>query len=213
MIEFIIIFIIILIIIVYIPGVGNAIDEFNETTAKKIKEWENEGQNNDYENSEEYKRYIRRLELSIKQTEIENKRLAAELDDSTFWVKEVPKINKKAYLQSEKWNQLRKAVLKRDHYCCRKCNASGILLDVHHLHYRTLGNESLDDLVTLCRPCHDSLHELYGYYPHHTFPLDENDILGDKTTISEEDHKLEKIDAYEVVMAKVRERLNKNDAS
>jgi len=55
-------------------------------------------------------------------------------------------------------------VLKRDGYCCRRCNApkSGKRsLHVHHL-APWAGNEalrfSLDNAATLCRPCHHWVH-------------------------------------------------------
>lgn len=126
---------------------------------------------------EEENELHKHLDHSIKKLQIEKKRLAAKLENPTFWVKDVPTIDKKNYTQSEKWDQIRKAVLKRDDYTCRKCNASGVLLDVHHLHYKNLGNESLQDLVTVCRSCHNEIHALNGYNPHYTFPLNEYDIL------------------------------------
>jgi hypothetical protein len=32
-------------------------------------------------------------------------------------------------------------------------------LDVHHLTYVRFGHERLEDLLTLCRPCHDAAHD------------------------------------------------------
>ena len=31
-------------------------------------------------------------------------------------------------------------------------------LNVHHLHYKTLGNEDIGDLVVLCKRCHNDYH-------------------------------------------------------
>ena len=34
------------------------------------------------------------------------------------------------------------------------CGSGGRRLDLHHLHYDTLGTERLRDVALLCRPCH-----------------------------------------------------------
>jgi len=60
------------------------------------------------------------------------------------------------------WNQQRKATLKRDGYSCRDCGA----LQPLHVHHKTpirkydiLENANdLDNLVTLCQPCHKERH-------------------------------------------------------
>jgi len=58
------------------------------------------------------------------------------------------------FLQSKRWKNLRKAVLRRDDWCCVECK-SKYLLQVDHLKYpEILGEESLDDLKTLCLECH-----------------------------------------------------------
>ena len=61
------------------------------------------------------------------------------------------------YLKSATWKDLRQQVLDRDRSICRKCGNPGY--DAHHLTYKNWGNENLEDLITVCRPCHDSIHE------------------------------------------------------
>ena len=74
-----------------------------------------------------------------------------------------PTFNKKAYLKSAQWKALRLATLKRDHYTCQQCGIYNVPLDVHHIHYNNLGNEPLEDLVCVCRSCHQEIHNLLGY--------------------------------------------------
>ena len=74
-----------------------------------------------------------------------------------------PTFNKKAYLKSAQWKALRLATLKRDHYTCQQCGIDNVPLDVHHIHYNNLGNEPLEDLVCVCRSCHQEIHNLLGY--------------------------------------------------
>lgn len=78
---------------------------------------------------------------------------------------------KQVYLHSSKWNSKRKQRLKLDNYTCQVCKASGIPLEVHHLHYRTLYKERLEDLVTVCRTCHQNIHDTHGYEHTSNFPL------------------------------------------
>jgi hypothetical protein len=41
---------------------------------------------------------------------------------------------------------------------CAHCRTTDASLDVHHKTYDRFGNERLDDLIALCRPCHDVVH-------------------------------------------------------
>ena len=62
------------------------------------------------------------------------------------------------YLESPEWYAKRAEVLKRDNHRCTECDAQ-INLHVHHKTYKRLGNENLDDLITLCYICHMKLHD------------------------------------------------------
>jgi 5-methylcytosine-specific restriction endonuclease McrA len=59
----------------------------------------------------------------------------------------------RAYLRSERWQELRLLVLLRDEHRCRQCGATD-RLEVHHLTYERLYHEPLSDLTTLCLDCH-----------------------------------------------------------
>lgn len=50
--------------------------------------------------------------------------------------------------------RLRKAVLERDNYQCQNCLKKG-RLDVHHfIPVKRGGTDNLDNLISLCHPCH-----------------------------------------------------------
>jgi len=54
------------------------------------------------------------------------------------------------------------AVLHRDEYKCQQCKKAkkGAVLHVHHIAYRSEGgSDSMDNLITLCKPCHDGVHD------------------------------------------------------
>ena len=71
------------------------------------------------------------------------------------------KQEKYKYLNSAKWQNIRRFIIERDKncvYCGDKTN-----LHVHHIHYLRLGRENLSDLVVLCNKCHFKLHEEKGY--------------------------------------------------
>ena len=64
------------------------------------------------------------------------------------------------YLQSQQWRDKRHLVIQRDGNC-RVCKAT-INLEVHHLSYKHLSQEPLEELITLCRTCHQSRHDILG---------------------------------------------------
>ena len=69
---------------------------------------------------------------------------------------------KQKYLNSNKWKDKRLQALKRDNYTCQSCGS--LATEVHHLHYRFFENEPLNELTSLCRECHQKVHEKHGYF-------------------------------------------------
>ena len=59
-----------------------------------------------------------------------------------------------SYLHSAAWGVKRDQVLIRASHRCEHCKREGVPLQVHHLHYRSLGKEKLSDLSALCLECH-----------------------------------------------------------
>lgn len=60
------------------------------------------------------------------------------------------------YIHSKQWAEKRDERLKIDNFTCQICCGPGE--EVHHKHYRTLGNENVEtDLITLCRMCHKAV--------------------------------------------------------
>lgn len=72
------------------------------------------------------------------------------------------------YLQSEDWQEIRGVRLWVDGNKCQSCGSIKHL-HVHHLTYKRLGHEEIEDLVTVCKDCHKELHDYHGknahYYP------------------------------------------------
>ena len=62
------------------------------------------------------------------------------------------------YLKSNAWKRKRYVVLKRDNWRCVYCGARAT--QVHHKKYakKNIGREPIKWLVSVCKPCHDSLH-------------------------------------------------------
>lgn len=63
----------------------------------------------------------------------------------------------KTYYYSPRWLRLRREVLAFAEHKCNKCGTRNEL-NVHHKHYKTLGNEDISDLIVLCKRCHSDLH-------------------------------------------------------
>ena len=61
-------------------------------------------------------------------------------------------------LDSELYEQLRNEVLRRDGWRCQSCGAMSNL-EVHHKELRSQsGDDSEENLITLCAACHDTVH-------------------------------------------------------
>lgn len=71
-----------------------------------------------------------------------------------------PKEKYQAFLKTNYWFNVREKVLKRDGYKCQNCGSKR-KLQVHHKTYKHHYKEHkhLKDLVTLCEPCHQSIHK------------------------------------------------------
>ncbi len=63
------------------------------------------------------------------------------------------------YLKSDAWKRKRYVVLKRDQWKCVYCGAKAT--QVHHKRYarKNIGKEPIKWLVSVCKPCHDGLHD------------------------------------------------------
>jgi 5-methylcytosine-specific restriction endonuclease McrA len=59
---------------------------------------------------------------------------------------------------------LRRQVIERCGNCCVDCDQAGALT-MHHLHYDTVGKETIKDIEGLCWSCHQQRHrDLNGQY-------------------------------------------------
>lgn len=77
-----------------------------------------------------------------------------------YLTKNETKLKYKEYLLSEHWQSLRNQALKRDNFKCRRCEVAEEL-QVHHLFYRkNWYHTKVDDLLTLCKFCHDRHHKI-----------------------------------------------------
>ena len=70
------------------------------------------------------------------------------------------------YLSSVAWKSKRREVLVRDGY---RCQCGAVATEVHHKNYDTVGNEALEDLISLCRGCHEKRHGIASSAGHRSF--------------------------------------------
>ena len=73
---------------------------------------------------------------------------------------EIPPPNEKyqRYLSSAVWKKLRQAVIDRCNDCCERCGKR-LVDEIHHVTYKRIYKEDLDDLLGLCEGCHAYIHE------------------------------------------------------
>lgn len=81
-----------------------------------------------------------------------------------------PSVVYKTYMRSDEWRMKRAEFIlyikHRNEYFCAKCRRppnriynEGDRATVHHLTYKNLGNEQMEDLQYLCSVCHRRLHK------------------------------------------------------
>jgi 5-methylcytosine-specific restriction endonuclease McrA len=63
------------------------------------------------------------------------------------------------YLKSDAWKRKRYVVLRRDNWRCVYCGSPAT--QVHHKRYarKNIGKEPIEWLVSVCKSCHESLHQ------------------------------------------------------
>jgi len=62
-------------------------------------------------------------------------------------------------LAPDEYRELHRKVLQRDSWRCQACGSME-RLEVHHIELRSQGGEDREDnLITLCRPCHENTHK------------------------------------------------------
>ena len=74
-----------------------------------------------------------------------------------------PNISGKEYQQGEQlgWTNVREYVLFRDGHKCQCCKGKSgdPILNVHHIESRMVGGNAPNNLITLCRTCHQGFHK------------------------------------------------------
>lgn len=89
---------------------------------------------------------------------------ATRVSDQNYWPDQMRKtwelrrMPYAQYLQTDHWQEVRKAAIKRAGYRCEVCN-SFFSLQVHHRTYVNRGKERGNDLITLCSSCHKMFHD------------------------------------------------------
>lgn len=64
----------------------------------------------------------------------------------------------KEYIKTDHWQHFRSEAVKHFNRTCQLCGANDTTLDVHHKTYVNRGRETFNDVILLCRHCHDLYH-------------------------------------------------------
>ena len=104
-----------------------------------------------------------RGEFSISTYEFWLKERSQEMKDISLSKKNYDYVNSayykyEQYLNSKEWKKLRKIIFERDKNKCCICKINEAS-DVHHLTYKNLFNEKMEDLISVCRDCHLEIHK------------------------------------------------------
>jgi len=79
---------------------------------------------------------------------------------SKAWMDDNGNVDYDAYIHSHDWDVKRAERLELDNHECQVCGTSERPLQVHHRSYANLGNEQMDDLITVCSTCHAIISEI-----------------------------------------------------
>ncbi len=104
-------------------------------------------------NVEEVIRVVRKIPLPISLIVVEDVQVdIARLNN--------PDLQGKEYQQSNRLDEnLRIATLMRNGYQCTQCGKENRRLDAHHIVYREHGGkDTIENLITLCKICHNKVH-------------------------------------------------------
>lgn len=63
------------------------------------------------------------------------------------------------HISSTQWKSLKLEVIKERGNRCRRCGKASASLELHHLHYHSLGSEQPEDVELLCNECHTAADE------------------------------------------------------
>ena len=63
------------------------------------------------------------------------------------------------YLRTHHWQRVREAAIDRARHRCQLCNYAS-QLQVHHRTYERRGSEREDDVIVLCKRCHETFHDV-----------------------------------------------------
>lgn len=95
------------------------------------------------------------------------------------------------YLKSNEWRQKRNLIMDFYQNICQDCKNTA--QDVHHIHYNNIFCEKFEDLIPLCRSCHEKRHKItpitledikvdknvlkYSFFNHKGILLKEGDVV------------------------------------
>ncbi len=78
--------------------------------------------------------------------------------DHTIVDRMVPTLGGRPHPDPAHWYYVKHAAEARDCHRCTNCDGTE-QLEGHHRTYQRWGRERLDDVYTLCRPCHNAFHQ------------------------------------------------------
>lgn len=92
----------------------------------------------------------------------EQRRAAKHLEYKEAYLRLKPEIRQEyeEYLRSDSWREIRKRVIAKTNGLCEICKEMPVE-EVHHITYKRIGSEVLEDLLGVCSICHKIIHKIY----------------------------------------------------
>lgn len=81
------------------------------------------------------------------------------ITDENIYLKKLKEMPYNDYLKTMHWKIIKYFITYRANYKCQLCGTSKDILNVHHNTYKNRGEEKLEDLIVLCKKCHEKFHD------------------------------------------------------
>lgn len=78
---------------------------------------------------------------------------------SSDYVQKLRRMPYKSYLRTPHWQRVKRAAYGKLGRVCHACGYANKEIHVHHLSYKNRGREDMEDLMLLCKDCHEMVHE------------------------------------------------------
>lgn len=143
---------------------GYNFDDFKYVIDVKVSEWKG-GSMDKYLRPEtlfgkNFESYLNQKESSNTVDQSEVKELEYMIDGYDDYLKLMMKMDYGDYMKTNHWKHFRSEAIKFFGAKCQLCNDTQTEIHIHHKTYDNRGRETFNDVIPLCKNCHELVHDI-----------------------------------------------------